>query len=132
MFQNACRADPTLAVPHLFPPIPFRETIRIDQQAPFPTERRLWAGNSKSSLANIDQLARTTDEPGQIKTFSEAVKSPLHGRIKHFFVTSSTLNPVGRKSAVFRFGAHRIGWAGGRLGSGPVTGRFSRCWPDGR
>ena len=34
--------------------------------------------NVKSSPANIDQLDRTTDEPGQIKTFSEAVKKVLY------------------------------------------------------
>jgi hypothetical protein len=28
-------------------------------------------------------------------------------------------------------GTYWIGWAGGRLGSGPVTGRISRRWPDG-
>jgi len=24
-----------------------------------------------------------------------------------------------------------IGWRGGRLARGPVTGSLSRCWPDG-
>ena len=58
--------------------------------------------NVKSSPAYIDQLDKSTDEPSQIKTFSEAVKKVLYrDESSIFFVTSSTLNPASIKSDIF-------------------------------
>jgi hypothetical protein len=64
--------------------------------------RSNWSESMKCNTNYINYRHKSMIESGQIKTFSEAVKKVLYtDESSIFFVTSSTLNRAGRKSAAF-------------------------------
>ncbi len=92
-------------------PVAFAESAGSTTQPPipphakrpvFPTQALDRTQIIKSSVGNIDQVAKSTDGPGLITNSSVCDEKVLDTDISSiFFVTSSTLNPVDRKNVIF-------------------------------